>query len=336
MELGERGYDITVGRGLLSSAGDYFNLNRKVFILTDSGVPAEYSKAVKDASLCAKIATIPMGEESKSAENYISLLREMINFGLTRTDCVVAVGGGVVGDLAGFLAASYMRGIDFYNCPTTLLSQVDSSIGGKVAIDLAGVKNIVGAFHQPRGVLIDIDTLKTLPKRQVAAGLAESVKMSLTSDEKLFSLFESEDINDENIEEIIIASLKIKKQVVEQDEREGGLRRILNFGHTFGHGIEAVEGLSGLYHGECVALGMLPMTSDEVYGRLLPVLKRIGLPYEYRGDVKRALELVSLDKKCDGGRVSAIFVDKVGTYRIEKMAVSEFCDTVISNLGRQA
>ena len=336
MELSERGYDITVGRGLLSSADKYFNLKRRVFILTDDGVPSEYSKAVAAISDYAKIATIPMGEASKSAENYISLLKEMIDFGLTRTDCVVAVGGGVVGDLGGFLAASYMRGIDFYNCPTTLLSQVDSSIGGKVAIDLAGVKNIVGAFHQPRGVLIDIDTLKTLPERHIAAGLAESVKMSLTSDAELFSLFENEEINDNNIEKVIVASLKIKKYVVEQDEREGGLRKILNFGHTFGHGIEAASGLSELYHGECVALGMLPMTSDEVYKRLVPVLKKLGLPYRYDGDVERALALVSHDKKCDGSLVSAIFVDTVGKARIEKMSVTNFCDTVKRNLGRQA
>lgn len=334
MELSERGYDITVGRDLLGSADEYFNLKRRVFILTDDGVPSEYSKAVAKCAECARIATIPMGEESKSAENYIMLLREMINFGLTRTDCVVAVGGGVVGDLAGFLAASYMRGIDFYNCPTTLLSQVDSSIGGKVAIDLGGVKNIVGAFHQPRGVLIDINTLKTLPKRQVAAGLAESVKMSLTSDGELFALFENEEIDDRNIEKVIISSLKIKKYVVEQDEREGGLRRILNFGHTFGHGIEAACDTEILYHGECVALGMLPMTSGNVYERLVPVLKKLGLPYEYNGDVERALALVSHDKKCDGDRVSAIFVDSVGEYRIEKMKISDFCDRVRANLWR--
>ena len=334
MELAERSYDITVGRGLLDSADKYFNLNRRVFILTDDGVPSEYSLAV--AKLCAssKIATIPMGEASKSAENYISLLKEMIDFGLTRTDCVVAVGGGVIGDLGGFLAASYMRGIDFYNCPTTLLSQVDSSIGGKVAIDLSGVKNIVGAFHQPRGVLIDVDTLKTLPKRQIAAGLAESVKMSLTSDGELFSLFENEEINDENIEKIIIASLKIKKLVVEQDEREGGLRKILNFGHTFGHGIEAASGLSELFHGECVALGMLPMTSDSVYERLVAVLKKLGLPYTYTGDIDRALGLVSRDKKCDGDLVSAIFVDTVGAFRIEKMPLKDFCELVKRNIRR--
>lgn len=336
MELSERSYDITVGRGILGSADKYFNLNRRVFILTDDGVPSEYSRTVASLSTVSKIATIPMGEASKSAESYISLLREMIDFGLTRTDCVVAVGGGVVGDLGGFLAASYMRGIDFYNCPTTLLSQVDSSIGGKVAIDLSGVKNIVGAFHQPRGVLIDIDTLKTLSKRHIAAGLAESVKMSLTSDAELFSLFENEEINDENLERIIIASLKIKKQVVEQDEREGGLRKILNFGHTFGHGIEAASGLSELFHGECVALGMLPMTSDKVHKRLVAVLKKLGLPYTYKGDVERALALVSRDKKCEGDLVSAIFVDTVGTFRIEKMQISDFCDLIKKNIRRMA
>lgn len=335
MELAERSYDITVGRGLLASAGEYFNLNRKAFILTDSGVPREYAEAVARLAADARISTITMGEASKSDENYIRLLSEMIEFGLTRTDCVIAVGGGVVGDLGGFLAASYMRGIDFYNCPTTLLSQLDSSIGGKVAINLGGVKNIVGAFHQPKGVLIDLDTLKTLPKRLISAGLAEAVKMSLTSDAELFSLFESEEVSDESIEKIIVASLKIKKSVVEQDEREGGLRKILNFGHTFGHGIEALAN-GELYHGECVALGMLPMTGDEVYERLLPVLKRVGLPCACDIDAERALELVAHDKKCDGDTVSAIFVDKVGEFRIEKMPISEFCDVVKRNLGRSA
>ena len=334
MNLGDRGYDITIGRGLLNRASEYFNLRRRVFIVTDNGVPSEYAKAVAEASESAKIVTVPMGEGSKSEGTYISLLREMIDFGMTRTDCVVAVGGGVVGDLSGFLAASYMRGIDFYNCPTTLLSQVDSSIGGKVAINLSGVKNIIGAFHQPRGVLIDLDTLKTLDKRLISAGLAESLKMALTSDKALFSLLEDGEIDEEKIEKIIIASLKIKKAVVEADEREGGLRKILNLGHTLGHGIEASEGMSGLYHGECVALGMLPMVSEAVYKRLVPVLKSLSLPYRYEGDIDRALALVSHDKKCDGESVSVIFVDEIGSFRIEKMSVSDFEETVKQAKGR--
>ena len=190
LDLGERGYDINIGRGLLARAGELFALDRKVFIVTDSGVPKEYAKAIAELSKEAKIVTVTEGEGSKSPETFAYLCQEMLDFGMTRTDCAVAVGGGVVGDLTGFAAASFMRGIDFYNVPTTVLSMVDSSIGGKTAINLGGVKNIVGAFHQPRGVLIHPDTLKTLPDRQLSNGLAEAVKMALISDKELFELFE--------------------------------------------------------------------------------------------------------------------------------------------------
>lgn len=330
LELGERGYDITVGRGILADAGKYFNLNRRVFIVTDDGVPSEYAQTV---SACAKesiIVTVPMGEGSKSPETYTALLSKMLEFGMTRTDCAVAVGGGVVGDLTGFVAASYMRGIDFYNVPTTLLSQVDSSIGGKCAINLRGVKNIVGAFHQPRGVLIDVDTLKTLDKRQISNGLAESVKMALTSDAELFSLIEREGAADGALEQIIIGSLKIKKAVVEADERESGLRKILNFGHTYGHAIEACEELHGFYHGECVALGMLAVSSEAVKSRLIPVLEKLNLPTQYHGDVASACEFISHDKKCDGDKLSVVFVDEVGSFRIEKISVDAFIDMIKS------
>ncbi len=324
IELGERGYDVTVGRGLLARADKYFNLDRRVFILTDSGVPEIYAKTVAALAKEALIVTVPEGEGSKSPEVYTSLLHKMVEFGMTRTDCAVAVGGGVVGDLLGFVSASYMRGIDFYNIPTTLLSQVDSSIGGKTAINLGGVKNVVGAFHQPRGVIVDLDTLKTLPKRQISNGLAEAIKMSLTSDEKLFSFFEENEITDDNIERVVVDSLKIKKHVVENDERESGLRKILNFGHTFGHAVEAEEEMRGFYHGECVAIGMLVTSSLEVRERLLHVLKKTGLPTEYRGNLDAALSFISHDKKCDGAKISVIFVDTPGTYRIEKMTTDDF------------
>ena len=328
MNLGEHSYDITVGRGLLTRAGEYFNLSRKVFIVTDEGVPAEYARLVADSAKEYKIATVPMGEGSKSPEVFTDLLTKMVEFGMTRTDCCVAVGGGVVGDLTGFLAASYMRGIDFYNIPTTLLSQVDSSIGGKTAINLGGVKNIVGAFHQPRGVLVDLDTLKTLDKRQVSNGLAEAVKMALTSDKELFEFLEREEITEDSLERIVTDSLKIKKQVVEQDEREGGLRKILNFGHTFGHAVEAEEEMRGFYHGECVAIGMLVTSSDAVRERLVRVLQRIGLPTEYNGDIDKALSFISHDKKCEGEGVSVIFVDTPGSFRIEKITTKAFCELV--------
>ena len=328
MNLGDRGYDIHIGRGLIQRAGSLFNLERRVFIVTDSGVPREFAESVATLAANSKIATVKQGEGSKSLEVYGRLLSEMAEFGLTRTDCLVAVGGGVVGDLTGFLAASYMRGIDFYNIPTTVLSQVDSSVGGKTAINLSGIKNIVGAFHQPRGVIIDIDTLATLPKRQVANGLAEALKMSLTSDAKLFSLFENEEINDKSIEEIIISSLKIKKAVVEADERESGLRKILNFGHTFGHAVEAEEEMHGLYHGECVAIGMLPVCSSAVRERLVPVLKKLGLPFSYSGEIDKALEFIGHDKKCEGEKISIVLVDNVGSFEIKKMTVSEFAELV--------
>ena len=327
MELGERSYDITVGAGTLSRAAELMNLNRKVFIITDSGVPEEYSESIRSQAKEAMIYTVKSGEGSKSLSVLEEVLSAMLDFGMDRRDAVVAVGGGVVGDLSGFAAATYMRGIDFYNVPTTLLSEVDSSIGGKCAVNLGEVKNAVGAFYQPKAVLIDTDTLKTLDKRQVAAGLAEALKMSMTSDEELFSLFESGDVYG-NIEKIIISSLMIKKSVVECDERESGLRRILNFGHTFGHGIEAAEGLSGLLHGECVALGMLPMCSDDVRARLIPILKKIGLPTFYSGNTEEALGYVTHDKKCESGSVSVILVERIGAFEIKKMTIADFSEKI--------
>jgi 3-dehydroquinate synthase len=224
-----------------------------------------------------------------------------------------------------------MRGVDFYNIPTTLLSQVDSSIGGKTAIDFDGVKNIVGAFYQPKGVIIDPDLLKTLSKRQVSNGLAESVKMALTCDKELFELIENNEFSDDILEQIITRSIKIKKSIVEADEREGGLRKILNFGHTFGHGIESVSN-GELYHGECVAIGMTVVCSAEVKERLISLLERIGLPSKFEGDTDGALNLIVHDKKNDKSKLSCIFVDKIGSYRIEKMSPTDFCDLVRKEL----
>ena len=323
LDLGDRGYDISIGRGLIGCAGEIFNLNRRVTVVTDSGVPKEYAEGV--ASLChvAQIVTIPQGEESKCIENYALILQKMLDFGMTRTDCVVAVGGGVVGDLAGFAAASFMRGVDFYNVPTTLLSQVDSSIGGKTAINFGGVKNIVGAFYQPKGVIVDPDTLKTLPERQISNGMSEAIKMAASFDEKLFRFMEESEISDDIIEQIIIGSLKIKKFVVESDEREGGLRKALNLGHTLGHGIESAED-GRLFHGECVALGMTAVFAPEAKERLTHLLKKYGLPTVYDGDIDKALMPISHDKKCDGNIVSVVLVKEIGSFVIEKMDVDEF------------
>ena len=325
LNLGARSYGIMVGAGLLANAGELLGIKRRAFILTDSGVPKQYAEAVAASLDDAIIYTVAEGEGSKSLATLENVLTAMAEFGMTRADAMIAVGGGVVGDLAGFAAACYMRGIDFYNVPTTLLAQLDSSIGGKTAVNLGGIKNVVGAFHQPRGVLIDTDCLKTLDERFIACGLAEAVKMAMTSDKELFESFEKYTLIDimANIEDIIVRSLKIKKQVVEADEREGGLRKILNFGHTFGHGVEAEDGIGSLYHGECVAIGMIPMCAPEARARLVPVLKKLGLPTEYHGDIERALEFAMHDKKSTASGVDAVYVPEVGSFEIKAMSHSD-------------
>ena len=320
------GYDIHLGGGLLNQVDTLLNLDRKVLIVTDSGVPMEYSLKVKEKCKYPVLITIEQGEASKNLDNFTLLLAALTENGFTRTDCVVAVGGGVVGDLSGFAAACFMRGIDFYNIPTTVLSQVDSSIGGKTAIDFMGVKNIVGAFYPPRAVVIDTDTLKTLPKRQISNGLSESVKMALTFDEELFELFEGGKV-EENLELIIEKSLEIKKYVVECDEKESGLRRVLNFGHTIGHAIEAASN-GEFYHGECVAMGMLPMCSNEVKERLVKVLKHLNLPIKAKICRQEMIDLISHDKKLSGEDINVITVEKVGSFKIERLKFTQFCDSL--------
>jgi len=325
MNLQEQSYDILVQRGILESAGEHLNLNRRVLVVTDSGVPAAYAKTLAQQCRESVILTVEAGEGSKSLETFGRLLETMLDHGFFRKDCVVAVGGGVVGDLSGFAASAYMRGIDFYNIPTTLLSQIDSSIGGKTAINFGGVKNIVGAFYQPKKVLIDPELLKTLPKRQISNGLAEAVKMAMTSDRVLFELFENEDI-ESHIDDIIIRSLEIKKSVVEQDEKEAGLRKILNFGHTIGHGIESSGNMTELYHGECVALGLIPMCSEAIRPRVIEVLKKCGLYNLVPFDWEKIEAAAFHDKKADGDSVTVTLVPEIGSFELKKMKCTEVID----------
>ncbi len=322
VNMSNESYDIVLKKGALCKAGEYLNLNRKVLVVTDDGVPSVYAKTVAEQCKEAFLVTLPQGEKTKCFDSYKALLSKMVENSFTRSDCVVAVGGGVIGDLSGFVASSYMRGVDFYNIPTTLLSQVDSSIGGKVAIDFCGYKNIVGAFYQPKKVLIDTEVLSTLSQRQFSNGLAESLKMALTSDEKLFELIETKDIK-ENIEKIIEASLLIKKKIVEEDEKEAGLRKILNFGHTVAHAIESDTALSQWYHGECVAVGMLPMCSQEVRKRILPVLDKLNLPTKISFDVDNVINAMSHDKKMSGNSITVVTVEKIGQFKMEKLPFEE-------------
>ena len=329
MKLNRSGYDIILKRGCLRNLHQFTNVqNRKVFVLTDSGVPAQYAQTVAAQCPASTVYTVPQGEGSKSLKVYGQVLQAMLDFGMTRKDLLVAVGGGVVGDLGGFCAATFMRGIEFAQCPTTTLSQVDSSIGGKTAVDLGETKNIVGAFWQPCVVLIDPDTLDTLPHRQYVNGLAEALKAGIIADPELFALFEKGNVED-NIEEIIYRSLQVKKRVVEQDERETGMRACLNFGHTIGHGIEAVKGIrgrrtNGLYHGECVALGMLPMIEDkQLVKRTRAVMRTLGLPVRTGVDKHKVLGYMQHDKKSRGDSITVIRVPGLGCWRADKIAVSE-------------
>ena len=323
VSLGAQSYPILLEAGALARAGQHLCLARRVLVVTDSGVPQEYARTVACACRQARICTLPAGENSKNMDNYQRLLREMLALGMDRGDCVAAVGGGMAGDLAGFAAATYMRGVDFYNVPTTLLAQVDSSVGGKTAIDMDGVKNIVGAFHQPRAVLIDTDTLRSLPPRQVTAGLAESVKMAVTCDAALLALIENSADLTADLPEIIARSLAIKARVVEQDPTEQGLRRVLNFGHTIGHAIESCAG-GELLHGECVALGMLPMIEDKsLVRRTRAIYRTLGLPTRTGVDKNKVLSYMQHDKKSAGSTITVIKVPGLGCWRADKIPMTE-------------
>ena len=328
MRLGVRSYDIVVRRGSLGRVNQLANLDRKVLVVTDTGVPRTYVDTVLAQCGQGVEVCVDQGEGSKSFACLEKLLCTMLENGFSRSDAVLALGGGVVGDLAGFAAACYMRGVDFINCPTTTLSQIDSSIGGKTAVNLAGTKNVVGAFHQPRLVVAAPDTLATLPRRHFVNGLAEAVKAGLIADEKLFCLFETGDA-DKDLEEILYRSLMVKKEVVENDERETGRRAVLNFGHTIGHGIESAEHLGGLYHGECVALGMLPMIEDEALRRRTKaVYEKLGLPASIRYDGDEIFRFACRDKKAAAGFVTVVKVPELGRVCLEKIPLKELREKI--------
>ena len=282
------GYDIILERGALMKAAEYLPQDCRTLVVTDSGVPAQYARAAADATDCAGVVTLPAGEATKSLDSYRALLSRMAEAALTRGDCVIAVGGGVVGDLSGFAAATYMRGIGFYNIPTTLLSQVDSSIGGKVAVDMDGIKNIVGAFYQPQAVVIDPDVLATLDRRQFAAGLCEAIKMAATSDAELFGLIESSDDINSDIDRVIRGALMIKRAVVEADPEERGLRRVLQkYGLPTGLPAEtdaarlcdfmrhdkkaAHDGINVVTVDEIGSFEFVKMTPEEIAGRAVTI-----------------------------------------------------------------
>jgi len=320
VSLGAASYGVVLRCGCLAEAGRLLDLDRRALIVTDEGVPARYAEAVAAQCASPRVVTVPEGERCKTAAVLERLLDGMLQAGFTRGDCVCAVGGGAVGDLAGMAAALYMRGVDFYSLPTTLLSQADSCVGGKTGIDLSGVKNAAGVIRQPNKVLIDPDTLETLPWKQLACGLAEALKAGLIGDASLLALLESlleSEMTAGSFEQVVAAALKVKIRIVEQDVSERGARRALNFGHTIGHAIESVAGLP---HGECVALGMLPMVPPALRARLERVYARMGLPTQVRADPEMVYAALLHDKKMNDGQLMTVFVETPGQYTLRAVA----------------
>ncbi len=317
---GQCAYDITIARGALLQAAELFDLKRKILVVTGEGVPQQYADAILAQCPEGWLLTIPEGEANKTPASVEFILNSLLEHGFTRGDAVVAVGGGVTGDTAGFAAACYMRGIDWYNVPTTLLSQADSSIGGKTGVNLQGVKNIVGAFHQPSGVIIDPDTLDTLSPRLFAEGLAEIIKMAATSDATLFETLENAEDLRPIMEQVLASALSIKLAVVEADPTEKGLRAVLNFGHTIGHAIEAAASKSkaAFYHGEAVAIGMLYMAEEPAKSRIEKLLKKYGLPTEDPFTTEQLLHFAAHDKKRKGGSIKTVRVSQPGSFRFEE------------------
>ena len=314
VSLGAQSYPILLEAGALARAGQHLSLARRVLVVTDSGVPQEYARTVAGACRQARICTLPAGENSKNMDNYQRLLREMLALSMDRGDCVAAVGGGMAGDLAGFAAATYMRGVDFYNVPTTLLAQADSSIGGKVAIDHPRGKNLIGTFYQPVLVVTDTALLSTLPREHLASGMAEVIKCGAISSGDLNS-------GEDDLTRTVYRTAMIKAGYVQADTKDTGIRRELNFGHTIGHALERASGFE-LLHGCGVSIGRVAMakigesmglTEPGTAEQLISALSAAGLPTEMENIDKDAFRAAMLlDKKGDGETVNAVFLKKIG------------------------
>jgi len=337
--LAKRSYDILIGSGNLPTLPDVIDEvspTSHVVIVTDTEVEEPHAESVADALASEErrvdLLVVEAGEESKSIDTALALWEKMLELGTDRRSLVVAVGGGVVGDLGGFVAAGFARGVRFMQVPTTLLAQVDSSVGGKVGINLPQAKNMVGAFWQPAAVLIDTDTLATLPDRPYRAGLAEVVKYGVILDAEFFAFLEQnvDALNQrqaKTLRHAIKRSCELKADVVRQDEREeSGLRAVLNYGHTFCHAFEALTGYGQLLHGEAVAIGMqcaarlaqrLGRIDETLVTRQGQLLTRLGLSTDVpQLDVEKIIDCMRHDKKAIDGRLRFILPDRLGHVEI--------------------
>ena len=348
---GFKPYEVVVGQGLLTNAVDWvapFLRNRRVMIVTDSHVAPLHEAPLRArfeaAGYRVDTVVVPAGEESKSYDGFKFVLDALLEAGLDRKDVVLALGGGVIGDLTGFACAVYMRGVDFIQIPTTLLAQVDSSVGGKTAIDHDKGKNLIGAFWQPRLVLCDLDVLGTLPAREMRCGYAEVIKYGLLGDSEFFEWLRAHDkdilaLKPGALLHAVSRSVEMKAEIVAADEREGGRRALLNLGHTFGHALEAEVGFGdGLKHGEAVAIGMAQafrycaLSDDceqEEMERAVAAIQHAGLPT--RMDqvpgapfaAQNLLKHMAGDKKAEGGALTFVFVHGIGEAYVAKKVPAE-------------
>ena len=340
-----RPYDILIGHGIIADAGRYVreitNAVRAV-IVSDSNVAPIYAGGVeaslKENGFETSLFVFEAGEERKRLSTIEQMYMFFFEHNITRSDIVIALGGGVTGDMAGFAAASYLRGIDLVQIPTSLLSQVDSSVGGKTGVDLPVGKNLVGAFWQPRVVLIDPDTLNTLPAKFFNDGMGEVIKYGCIRSRKLFERLEQENARD-IIDDIIYECVSIKRDVVQNDERDTGERAILNFGHTFGHALEKLHSYSGITHGEAVGIGALMITElTEKKGitekgasaRIKALLEKNGMPVSTEFSLEEIITATRGDKKSSGKHLSFIFLNEIGSCFINKLKTDEIKNYFIS------
>ena len=336
IELGDRSYPILIGPGLLHDAGLLGEAitARDVLVVSNTTVAPLYLARLEQGLAGKRVAAaiLPDGEQHKTLETLARVFDALVERRMNRDACVVALGGGVVGDMAGFAAACYQRGVDYVQVPTTLLAQVDSSVGGKTGVNHPLGKNLIGAFHQPRAVISDTDTLRTLAPRELRAGLAEVIKYGLIADEPFLAWLEASldallALDPPALAHAIRRSCEVKAEIVAEDEREHGRRALLNLGHTFGHAIETATGYGGWLHGEAVAAGML-MAADlsgrlgwlapSDVARVRTLLTRAGLPLEApRIGAARALELMGMDKKVLAGRIRLVLLRRIGDGVVE-------------------
>ncbi len=335
-------YDIFIGKGILSSCGEEIkklSQAKKIAVISDSNVGKIYSAEVLSSLNKAGYETcyfeFKAGEENKTLATVSQMLTFLAQNGLTRKDLVVALGGGVCGDMAGFTASIYLRGIDFVQIPTSLLAQIDSSVGGKTGADLPAGKNLVGAFHQPILVLIDTDVLKTLPKEYFIDGMGEAIKYGAIKSKSLFERLEAQNPED-FLEEMIYQCVDIKREVVENDEKEHGERALLNFGHTFGHSLEKYYNYKGISHGIAVGIGMAyickvfenkGITKPGTYSRIENLLQKYGMPTHTDAPLDKIIEGMYYDKKRSGDGIKFVILKEIGdstTYFIKNNEIKEF------------